>query len=469
MQKIECGDNMNEKKAHHLSFNISKLYSIILTLFLLTACDSCKTNGTATTVGKPTEGVVIPNEFDVKKDLDNAWATLTDLNQFVSLTDPDWKTIIAQGLVTTDNLGEAQLCPHSSINANNECPPTEACHIYVFWDSSLKYSSCSESSTSVLCSYDGTQAFRNCNFSIQTLSADIEGLGTWFSVTYLRDTQITLVIVTEGKVKVTPVQVLDITINQSPTFVPTEEESIPPFIDIHISKRSMGEPQTSTDNLIPGQIQVYYTAPDAILKIMGLTDLPMKQWLDIEGLNLLRKELRLREPNLESWLQVVWQKIPEEFTPPTLEPLSATKPALIITGYDALANENFAKALSYSLEWEALIKGFLREDVPVVFNGLSKFKGQVNILTDMRSMKYERNIAYELFKETGYDQVNLTLVVPPDRAVQNITKIIQSSLTEYGLHVEVAVVPEIELNQKAQLFLDQGSQVLVIKFEEYYY
>ena len=439
---------MNRQITQHLSSFIQKLCSIILVGLLLAACTP------------ETQVAEVGPDFNVKRDLDHAWATLTDPLQFDQLNDPDWKDIIQDGLVTTDNIGQAQLCPYSSINPSGDCSATEACHIFVFWDSTLKYSSCSEGSSNGVCNYDGTQAFRNCDISVQTLSADVQGLGTWFSVTYLRESQITLVILGEGKVEVTPVSVLNL--------VPTEKSALmsgeePPMMDFQITQRQMGEPQAGEIDPGSGQLQVYYTAPAVKLKELGLTGLPTNQWLDIGGLNILRERLHLEEPNLDPWLRSVWQVAPQDGVKlPPLEPLAPTTTGLVVTGFNILANTAFGEMLGYGVDWTMLDKEFLGSDNPVTFNGATQFQGQFNQLSDMRRVGYDPSKAMELVKENGYDKLTLMLLVPPDDALQTIAKLVQRNLSEFGFQVEFIVVPVIDIPTKVQSLLDQGAQVLVM-------
>jgi hypothetical protein len=330
----------------------------------------------------------------------------------------------------------------------------------VFWDSTIKYSSCPESSSNAVCNYDGTQAFRNCDVTVQTLSADVQGLGTWFSVTYLRESQITLVILGEGAATVTPVDVLNFVPIEKSALIPGE---VPPLMDYQINERVMGKPQTARIDTVAGETQAFFTAPAAKLQELGLTGFPSNQWLGMEGLNILRQRLHLEEPNLEPWLRSIWELAPEDAVKlPPLDPLPPENMGLVVTGYETIADARFGEVLGYSLNWPGLVKEFLQRDTPAAFNGATQFKGQFNLIGDMRDIGYDPQKAMQLVKEAGYDRFSLMLLVPPDDALLAMAKTIIPSLSRIGFQVEFIPVPESEINIEAQSLLEQGAQVLVM-------
>lgn len=230
-------------------------------------------------------------------------------------------------------------------------------------------------------------------------------------------------------------------------------------------KRTMGDPQTKQVDPGAGQLQVYYTAPNAKLEELGLTELTLgsRQWLDINGLNLLRSQLHLVEPNLEPWLQSVWDLASRDgIRLPFLEPLAPDKMGLVITSYNPLDDLRFAEVLSVGLDWKTLVMEYLGGTVPLYFNGADRFQGQFNLLGDVRNIGYDKEKAIALLTEMGYKDLNLTLLIPQDTVLEKIGERIQTSLELIGIHAVTTAVPETEIKNTIQSLLDQRAFFITI-------
>jgi hypothetical protein len=122
------------------------------------------------------------------------------------LTDDEWHDLLKQTQVNTDPNGEARLKLSGCMT------------VYLFQTSKMSYSPCSKSESAGInanCLHGGTAVYNSdCATRIgevihepvnQTPTADITSTGTWFSVTYIPDQQLTIVVVLKGSVQVRPV------------------------------------------------------------------------------------------------------------------------------------------------------------------------------------------------------------------------------------------------------------------------
>jgi uncharacterized repeat protein (TIGR01451 family) len=150
----------------------------------------------------PATQVAVPQiPARVRRVFDTVWAGREGIDRSAlnRLEDDAWHYLSKGGGVTTDSSGEGWL-------KINDC-----WDIYVFEDSELIKSPCPRSdleAADVTCNRSGTSVWKELCASeiiIQTLSAQIEPGGTWFSVTYLPELQLTLTLVFEGQVKAQPV------------------------------------------------------------------------------------------------------------------------------------------------------------------------------------------------------------------------------------------------------------------------
>jgi hypothetical protein len=262
----------------------------------------------------PTEAVEVDEQdagltLEVKRDIANAYATLANISNFDLLDTGDFRDpIIDNWLVTTDSNGQAQLCPSGEINRGTQTCNDNACHIYVFEGSDFGPYACPESGMGDMCSLVGTSTFDECHFTIVTLSANVRGLGTWFAVTYLWDSQMTVVVAGEGQVEVTPIVELVFDGGVPPLAQMGPVERARAWGGTNVVERLPGAPETVFTQG-RGDAQFLYTAPNEALEPLPIDTAAMqpRTWHSTEQLPLLIEPLRDIEPQLEPWLQSIWE------------------------------------------------------------------------------------------------------------------------------------------------------------------
>jgi hypothetical protein len=137
----------------------------------------------------------------LRRFLSNVSAGDRDKEPLPALTDNEWHDIQEGTRVRTDENGEGWL------------KLKDCMLVYVFQTSQMVTAPCSKAelaSGHVNCQLAGTSVYNNsceglAKQMIQTPSAEIEPEGTWFSVTYLPEQQLTLTIVLKGRVTVRPI------------------------------------------------------------------------------------------------------------------------------------------------------------------------------------------------------------------------------------------------------------------------
>ncbi|UCC65181.1 MAG: LysM peptidoglycan-binding domain-containing protein [Anaerolineae bacterium] len=191
---IGGGDKMDTRRWQRRLLLVLVVVGALLAGMLLAGC---KDRPTPT----PTKVFEVQTDCRVRRELAEVWAGSGDM--VPQLTDGVWRDLSAGDLVTTDNNGEGWV------------KMSDCMLIYVFQDSGLIKAACPRSDYSggnVTCAMAGTSVYNNSCASqiiIQTLSAEVVLEGTWLSVTYIADQQLTVIMVFEGQAEVRPVQHFD--------------------------------------------------------------------------------------------------------------------------------------------------------------------------------------------------------------------------------------------------------------------
>lgn len=192
---------------------VSLLVSGAVLAVLILGCKGCPPEPERPNVNRPTPSVSpavspTPNktasESTYRRVESNVLAGEND--SLRPLTDDEWHDLLKQTQVNTDTNGEARLKLSGCME------------VYLFQKSKMSSSPCSKSEsagTNANCLHGGTAVYNSdCATRVgqvisepvnQTPNADITSTGTWFSVTYLPDQQLTIVVVLKGSVQVRPV------------------------------------------------------------------------------------------------------------------------------------------------------------------------------------------------------------------------------------------------------------------------
>ena len=376
-------------------------------------------------VEEPEEEVVVEDQpttgtyFRVKDEKANAWATLTDIGQYDLLNTGNFQDPkLFKWLVTTDSEGEALICPKNAVNTSTQTCSDVACRIYVYGSSDFGPHCCPESeSGSTSCSCSGTQAFDDCDFTTRTLTADISSSGTWYSVTYLWDAQITIVIVGEGQVEVTPVDILTFEgeLPRLNLLEPLERGAA--WDQFNVNERIMGEPQlVNVDQL--GAAQFYYTAPLDQLDFINLDQggIPARQWHSIVDLPLLVDQLKPLDFHLEPWINNIWEKSQESDI--NLGPIPEIQNEyLVLSGIGSTWEDPVLReALLIGVDWNRIVEEFFDDNIQVSVMNEDDL-GNISLVNSRaRSVGFNIELAQEQMAEAGYaNEYEIAIVIPADQ------------------------------------------------------
>ncbi len=437
-------------------------------LMLLLVQSSCIP--TPTTPTKPTEAVVVQlADFQVKDDSANAWATLSYVDTFEELNTGTFQDpAINNWQVTTDSDGQAQICPDANINTSTQTCDDVACRIYVYDDSVFGAYPCSESMSGTTgCSLMGTQALANCHMTIDTISASATGLGTWYTLIYLWDTQMTIVIAGEGVVEVTPIETLEFE-GEVPAF--SQLSQMEPQ-DRALTARQLvilaREPGASEAiSIEEGNPQFYYTAPIAKLEELGLDpELPDREWRPIDQLTLLVQQIRLIEPQLEPWLERIWERAKLDEIP--LIPLEGILPGeqlVVTTAGDLWQAPPARDSILYAVDWSVLTEEILGQVMPVGAVHLESTGNLKLISPDAGKFTYDPERAKALFDEGGYtaDQQLVLLVPEGNDALEKAADFLVEQMDAAGIKLAIQFQPADELREIRNQLVLTGISVITL-------
>jgi len=184
----------------------SLLVCLFVFAILVLGCRGCSpppkrppnNNGGPSPGATPTDSK-LPSDSSVKRVAANVMAG--DGEPLPLLNDDDLHTLLASTQVNTDDNGEARLKLSGCMT------------VYLFQTSKLTYAPCSKSESmggSANCLKGGTAVYNSecagrIEQMIQTPTAQVVPRGTWLTVTYLPDQQLTITVVFEGSAEVRPV------------------------------------------------------------------------------------------------------------------------------------------------------------------------------------------------------------------------------------------------------------------------
>jgi len=355
--------------------------------------------------------------------------TGTSSSSLTQLTDAAFHPFPAGHLVTTDGTGEALL--QGSLGGN-------ICQIYVFQRTSLQAKACPKSQYKggnvVSCAQEGDAVYQGCKGHLRmTPSAEVEATGTWMSLTYLPELQLTLVIVLEGEVVVRPV--------------------------LDVETGGLG------DAIGVAAQEFLFTAPDDMpQEIAGLparTSLPLERLPAlIDRLGLWTRIERLQERAGADRVSFPIGSIePVQVTPsPTEETGGRPDNAglLLQGGGGAFENSSVQKALAYALPIEQMTeKIFGNPDYPAQ----AAFDGNV---FDLHDVVYDPDVARELLAGAGYaDGFSVVLIYPEgDEEIAAMADWMANSLGSVGMDMALNPAPADEAPAALKEFMASGEPAL---------
>lgn len=329
----------------------------------------------------------------------------------------NWKNLSTGDAVTTDTDGEAEL-------------QLDGCDgsIYVFKNSSVIHASTCRKTAQGLgtCGQQGTGYYNvvcSGRFTVNTYTARVTIVGTAFSVTYLPERQLTLVIVFEKSVTVQPV--LDVA---AETYGPDVAVSAGYFL---------------------------YTMPGPVSpEIEGV---PARQARPLEELPLLVTALGIRP-----WMDDLRGRAQQDNVLPDNWP------------YEGGAGERGQSAVRFSYAGGPLEDPRVQEAVLAAINkdalAESAFPGQdVAFLAavgdqelDARAIPHDPDRSRELLAEAGYpDGFGLRLLFPQeDEQLAAVAEIAIAALDEVALGVKPVPVPAAEMDAFVDEFVAAGEPTL---------
>ncbi|HBY96354.1 MAG: hypothetical protein M5U01_43690 [Ardenticatenaceae bacterium] len=356
----------------------------------------------------------VQSDATVRRELAVVRAGPASVNPLPELTDDQDRPLPAGGLVTTDANGEA-----SVLIGNCE-------RIFIFQNSGLIKTACPKSEVSsgtVTCSVEGTSVFNNdCagQVVIQTPSADVSPQGTWLSVTYLSNRQLSLVMVYEGQVEVWPV--------------------------LDADQRTLGEGRTIKEGFF------WYSAPDAVLRpIQGL---PPRQPIPFEEMPPVVEVL-----NLRSWMERIRARAEQDgipFPEVLLEEPALRAVQLLVGGGGPLKDPGVQEAVLRGVPWAELSASiFPDQDVPVIV-----VLGDQSV--DARAVGHDPGQARELLAAAGFPNgFGLVLLTPPnDREIIVMAREVAASLADIGIEVRLSTVAPAEAPGAINGLVRSGQAVL---------
>lgn len=367
------------------------------------------TRGGRTPQIPPTEVAELETDSQVRREMAVVWAGPGDVSVLPGLDDQDWHSLPAGSLVTTDDSGEGW------VNIS------DCMLIYIFQNSGLAKAACPKSDYiggNVTCAIEGTSVYNNScagQVIIQTLSAEVELQGTWLSVTYLPDQQLSLIMVFEGDATVRPV--------------------------LDFDARTLG----GRRNVEEGHFW-FSTPGDRADRVAGLD---ARESHPFDRLPPLLDAL-----DLWPWMDRIQARADTDDVPFPELPVVALGHVVLQGGGGSLENESVQEAILHIVPWEALTEeAFPGQDVAVAVE-LPDWE------IDARKITYDPDVAHELMPRF-FAPVELLLLFPPDdEPLAGITEVIADSLGQLGIEVKRDAVPATEAQGMMRDIVLDGSAVL---------
>jgi hypothetical protein len=332
------------------------------------------------------------------------------------LNHDNWKNLSAGDAVRTDDTGQAEMLLV-------DCKGS----LYVFKDSIIQVSTCTEEEQATgltTCAQQGSAYFNvDCaaRFTVDTLSGRVTIGGTAFSVTYLPEWRLTLVIVFDGRVLVQPV------------------------IDFGTHKLGPEEILLSAGHFL-------YTMPGEVSPELG--GIPARTPLSVARLTPLVDALGIRD-----WMDDIGWRAKQDGVLPSEWP-SFGQPGVVeislLAGGGVLEDEGGQQAVLLALDKDAILEAaFSGEEVSFVSN-----VGGADI--DARGVPYNPAQAEEVLAEAGYEEgMGAKMVFPEgDEQLAAMAGLIAEYVEKIGIAVAMEPVPAEEIGTVVEVLREGGIPVL---------
>ena len=422
----------------------------------------------------PDRGAAVALDYDVSRERAQVKAHVvgesddTTVAELFTLPDSNWRDMLDHGRVWTDHAGRADLRAECSQPAGG-APECDCKAVILYENGDLVARACHPEDPQATCVV-GQAALDECDICFETLSSRDCPDGTWMSVTYLRESEITIVTVGEGAATVRPVTVLDYQEADPFEFEFTTREWSTQTITLEAETISTESGQASLPYFL-------YTAPDANLKRikiqaeeMGIelpppgSPLPIDQLpilVDPEfGLPPVLETLAWEEPNLQLWMYDLSNTVYERggiIFPPFMPPYRDEGLIIDFDG-ELLADTRVQEAVVLGIDKEYIMaEAFTDEEVP----GFHAFIGGIPV--DAFTLPYDPEQASALLEEVAFsDQLVLILFPMDDDALAYAAKLIAGAVSGIGIKDLPMPVPTAEFDAIRQEYAYARQPVIVI-------
>lgn len=329
------------------------------------------------------------------------------------LNNGSWKSLNTNDSVRTDQFGEAEL-------------ELDGCNgkVWVFDNSTLSVWTCTkqaESDSEFWCTEEGTAGFNiDCaaRFVVDTPSALVTIQGTAFTVTYLPESQLTLVIVLRGVVEVAPV--------------------------LNMDTLELGAP-------VPVESGFFlYTMPGELSPEVG--EVPAREPRPLSELPIIVYDLGIR-----GWMDDItrWGD-GEQILPPGWP----FEPEQVILAFDGgqLMDPTVQEAFVAAIDKEAIMGGaFPDQDVQLTARIADEH-------VDAFTIPYDPDMAQAMLEEAGYDPGQPVTILFPEEDDQLATaaELIAGDLDRIGIPVELTPVPGADLIAVMTKLASAGEPVIAV-------